>query len=163
MEYEEDFYGGGVAPDVSQHLVHPYDASLVQSPYSSTFAWRFRLQLIECEEFGVYSGSILPETYYTCLVTSSSPLPPPRLSLSCVLVCGDGVYDWTPCLKASEPFLACSGSAFYKFMDLRLPFRIVQKGNQYEITQNNCTLRTESKGMRVYFQDLSYNVIWSAL
>lgn len=176
MASEEDFYsyaGPSVpsVPSVSQHSVLPYDESLVQSPYSPTFAWRFRLRSIECDQWLTYSGSILPETYSTCSITST-----PGVSMACVLLLGDGLYDWTPYAgpawrtpyKTSPPtgtesFLSYSGSNSYKFMNARLPFRIIQRGDRYEIRQDGTTIRVESKGVHLYFADLSFQVRWSSL
>ena len=184
MASEEDLYsyaGPSSGPSVSQHRVLPYNESLVRSPYSPTFAWQFRLRSIECDQWMTYSGSILPDTYYTCEVAST-----PGVSMACVLLLGDGLYDWTPCAlpcKAwrtpygtygtpceasrtpivSETFLSYSGSNSYKFMNTRLPSRIIQRGDQYDILQDGTTTRVQSKGWHPYFADISFQVRWSSL
>jgi hypothetical protein len=167
MASEEDFYSyagsyadpsGPSGSSVSQSRVLPYDESRVLLPYSRTFAWKFRLRLIECDQWLNYSGSILPDTYYTCTVAST-----PGVSMACILLLGDGVYDWDPSPNGTESFLSCSGSNSYKFLNARLPFRILQRGDQYEILQNGSTSRVESKGLHLYFADLSYRVRWSPL
>jgi hypothetical protein len=167
MASEEDFYSyagsyadpsGPSGSSVSPSRVLPYDESRVLLPYSRTFAWKFRLRLIECDQWLNYSGSILPDTYYTCTVAST-----PGVSMACILLLGDGVYDWTHCTKGPESFLSCSGSHSYKFLNARLPFRVLQRGDQYEILQNGTTTRVESKGLHLYFADLSFQVQWSPL
>ena len=167
MASEEDFYSyagsyadpsGPSGSSVSPSRVLPYDESRVLLPYSRTFAWKFRLRLIECDQWLNYSGSILPDTYYTCTVSST-----PGVSMACILLLGDGVYDWDPSPNGTESFLSCSGSNSYKFLNARLPFRILQRGDQYEILQNGSTSRVESKGLHLYFADLSYRVRWSPL
>ena len=87
--------------------------------------------------------------------------------MACILLLGDGLYDWTPYGTSSphgtESFLSCSGSNSYKFLNARLPFRVLQRGDQYEILQNGTTTRVESKGLHLYFADLSFQVQWSPL
>ena len=175
MASEEDFYSyagsyadpsGPSGSSVSPSRVLPYDESRVLLPYSRTFAWKFRLRLIECDQWLNYSGSILPDTYYTCTVAST-----PGVSMACIVLLGDGVYDWVPLGRSgledpspngTESFLSCSGSNSYKFMNARLPFRILQRGDRYEILQDGTTSRVESKGLHLYFADLSYRVRWSS-